>query len=436
MSVRLRHVAEVNPANGGTSGLRPDAPVSFFPMELVGFGSVSGPGEKVALSEVGGHGFTSFAEGDVLVAKITPSFENGKGAFATDLINGAGIGTTELHVLRPKQIDPYYLNWLVQSMPFRQGGAVEMRGAAGQQRVPADYFASFRIPVTDLEDQGLIADFLDRETHRIDALVDTKQRLIQALLAKREVLTLAAATGALLEGHAMKESSLPWAMSVPRHWDEALLNKVARMGSGHTPSRSRSEWWEDGTIPWITTGEVQQIRDDRIEYLTETREKVSLIGLANSSAVLHPKGTVLLSRTASAGFSGIMGADMATSQDFVTWTCGPQITPRFLLLCLRAMRRDLLERLAQGSTHQTIYMPDIASIKVPLPPIEEQKSIVERFWRVASMIDAAVDNLSLQLDLLAEYRQALITQAVTGQLDEATLKGDRPIDEAVGVIPE
>ena len=61
-----------------------------------------------------------------------------------------------------------------------------------------------------------------------------------------------------------------------------------------------------------------------------------------------------------------MGSDMATSQDFVTWTCGPLLEPRFLLLCLRAMRRDLLERLAQGSTHKTIYMPDIESIRVPL----------------------------------------------------------------------
>lgn len=108
---------------------------------------------------------------------------------------------------------------------------------------------------------------------------------------------------------------------------------------------------------------------------------------------------------------------MATSQDFVTWTCGPLLEPRFLLLCLRAMRTDLLERLAQGSTHKTIYMPDIKSIRIPLPPLEEQRQIVTRTWDEIRRIDDVVDRLDSQVQLLREHRQALITAAVTGELD-------------------
>ena len=159
------------------------------------------------------------------------------------------------------------------------------------------------------------------------------------------------------------------------------------------------------------------MREDRIEHIMETREKISELGMANSSAELHPEGTVVLSRTASAGFSAIMGADMATSQDFVTWTCGPLLDPRFLLLCLRAMRHDLLGRLAQGSTHQTIYMPDIESIRIPLPPLEEQRAIVEAVWRSLYKIDKIVNLLDWQIELLTEHRQALITAAVTGQIE-------------------
>lgn len=159
------------------------------------------------------------------------------------------------------------------------------------------------------------------------------------------------------------------------------------------------------------------MRSDRVELITETRERISPIGLANSSAELCPPGTVVLCRTASAGYSAIMGTEMATSQDFVTWVCGPRLRPRYLLLCLRAMRPDLLGRLAMGSTHKTIYMPDIESIRIPLPPIDEQDAIVEDVYRRLVPIDRAVDAIERQVALLKEHRQALITAAVTGQLD-------------------
>jgi type I restriction enzyme S subunit len=159
------------------------------------------------------------------------------------------------------------------------------------------------------------------------------------------------------------------------------------------------------------------MRSDDIEYVVETREKISALGMANSSATLHPAGTVVLCRTASAGYSAIMGADMATSQDFATWTCGPLLRPRFLLLCLRAMRQDLLGRLAMGSTHKTIYMPDIESIKVPIPPVDEQDRIVEETYARHQPLQIAVARLDTQLALIAERRKALITAAVTGQIE-------------------
>ena len=108
------------------------------------------------------------------------------------------------------------------------------------------------------------------------------------------------------------------------------------------------------------------------KILTETRECISEVGLANSSAELHPVDTVVLCRTASAGYSAVMGAQMATSQDFVTWTCGPRLDPYYLLWILRAMRQDLLGRLAMGSTHKTIYAPDLQMLRVPLPPLDLQ----------------------------------------------------------------
>src|SRR5699024_9211618 len=147
-----------------------------------------------------------------------------------------------------------------------------------------------------------------------------------------------------------------------------------RMGTGHTPSRSVPEYWEDCSIPWLTTGDVHRFRHDEIDTIESTELLISKLGLDNSAAVLHPAGTVALSRTASAGFSILMNVEMATSQDYATWTCGQRLRPKFLLWCLRAMRQDLMGRLATGSTHKTIYFPELMSIRIPLPTKPEQES--------------------------------------------------------------
>lgn len=133
--------------------------------------------------------------------------------------------------------------------------------------------------------------------------------------------------------------------------------------------------------------------------------------------MLHPAGTVTLSRTASAGFSVIMGRDMATSQDFVTWTCGPRLLPHYLLAVLRASRQDLLGRLAMGSTHKTIYFPDLEALRVPLPPLHEQERAVEAVQRVQQETRELRAEVGSLVDLLEERKRALITACVTGEFD-------------------
>ncbi|MGW3597130.1 restriction endonuclease subunit S [Streptomyces sp. NPDC005167] len=286
---------------------------------------------------------------------------------------------------------------------------------------------SERIMLPSLEEQRRIADFLDAETARIDGLVDTEQRVLDRLAERRTAGVVAAVSGGEHTGR--RESTLAWLESIPEWWQEVRVGLLARMGSGHTPSRLHPEWWVDCTIPWITTGEVKQVRNDRLEDLHETREKISELGLANSAAELHPKGTVFLCRTAaSAGYSGVMGSDMATSQDIVTWTCGPRLNPYYLLWCLRAMRPDLLGRLAMGSTHKTIYVPDLQMLRVPLPSLEEQREIVDSIHQQNSRIDTLTDKVRRQIELLTERRQALITAAVTGQFDVSTASGRNVTD--------
>ncbi|MEV5449713.1 restriction endonuclease subunit S [Streptomyces sp. NPDC048405] len=315
-----------------------------------------------------------------------------------------------------------FLDWLLQSDVYATEYATLSRGVRpNQAEIDNDWLRVLPIYLPPPEEQRRIANFLDAETARIDNLTATLQLELDLLTERRAAGIVAAVSG---NKHADRRSStLAWIESLPASWREVRVALLARMGSGHTPSRSRPEWWTDCYIPWITTGEVKQVRDDRVEDIYETREKISELGLANSSAELHPKGTVFLCRTASAGYSGVMGLNMATSQDFVTWTCGPRLMPHFLLWCLRAMRSDLLGRLAMGSTHKTIYVPDLQMLRIPLPPLEEQEEIVHTIRQQNARVDILTDKVRRQQELLRERRQALITAAVTGQFDVSTASG-------------
>lgn len=134
--VRLRYRAQVNPSRSEVNGLAEDTAVSFVPMEDVLEHGGMRLSQTKMLSEVQS-GFTYFSDGDVVFAKITPCFENGKGSIATGLTNGVGFGTTELHVLRPSnQLDAAFLFYVTISHVFRHEGASWMYGAGGQKRVP------------------------------------------------------------------------------------------------------------------------------------------------------------------------------------------------------------------------------------------------------------------------------------------------------------
>ncbi|MER8899102.1 hypothetical protein NKI35_25645, partial [Mesorhizobium sp. M0676] len=144
--MRLRFVLRLNPSKAELGGLSEDEEVSFLPMEAIGEdGSVRLEATR-RLGDVQS-GYSYFRDGDVVVAKITPCFENGKGALMQRLLGGVGFGTTELIVARPRQerLVAEFLNWLFQSAEFRGLGEGAMYGAGGQKRVPDDFVRDFRL---------------------------------------------------------------------------------------------------------------------------------------------------------------------------------------------------------------------------------------------------------------------------------------------------
>lgn len=307
--------------------------------------------------------------------------------------------------------DSRFLYYLLQS--------IDLATLANPGAVPSvneGQVKDVRVLVPPRLEQHTIADFLDRETARIDALMAKKERLIALLQEKHSALINHVVTRGLDPTVPMKESGVGWLGLVPMHWDILRTKFVARLRSGHTPSRQHPEYWENCTIPWFSLADVWQLREGHLEFVETTEELISELGLANSAARLLPAGTVMVSRTASVGYSGIMSVPMATTQDFVNWVCGPRIKPEYLLYVFRAMSQEF-RRLVMGSTHQTIYMPDVGQFMTPLPPVSEQDRIVAHIRHETARIDALVAKVREAIGRLKEYRSALITAAVTGQID-------------------
>jgi type I restriction enzyme S subunit len=158
----------------------------------------------------------------------------------------------------------------------------------------------------------------------------------------------------------------PWA-KIPKGWSVFYLDKVAERGSGHTPERDNPEYWNGG-IKWVSLADSDKL--DRL-FLKETAYEISQAGVDNSSAELHPAGSVLISRDAGVGKSSIMAVPMAVSQHFIVWRCGPKIDARYLYYILQG-EKSFFERIAVGSTIKTIGLGIFKNLLVHLPPIEQQ----------------------------------------------------------------
>ena len=195
---RLKHAVMLNPSRTESrNSLMPDTAITFLPMERVWPDGRIDPQEILPASRVW-NGFTYFRRNDVLVAKITPCFENGKGAHLDSLPTEIGFGSTEFHVLRARSfVLPQFLYLLTKTSEFRRLGADAMTGAAGQQRVPSSFIANYSIPLPPLDEQTAIVEYLEKATSDINAATSRAHREIELLKEYRTRLIADVVTGKL-----------------------------------------------------------------------------------------------------------------------------------------------------------------------------------------------------------------------------------------------
>ena len=409
---RLRFHISINPTKSEVRRLAPDTTVSFIPMEAVGeYGGIcldqTRPIEDVSA------GYTYFQEGDVVVAKITPCFENVKRAVVTGLTNGIGFGTTELHVLRPNyNINRYFLFYLTLSYDFRKLGESEMYGSAGQKRVPEEFIKNLKHPIPSLSEQHAIAAFLDRETGRIDALIAKKERQIGLLQEKRTALISHAVTNGLDPDAPLKDSGVKWLGAVPEHWVTwKVTHGFQRLGSGTTPKSDDLQYY-NGKIPWVTTSELRET------VITDTNSKLTGKALKDYSSLhIYPPETLLFAMYgATIGRMGILDIYATVNQACCAFTDSKFLDPKFTFYWLW-MRRPILITLSVGGGQPNLSQDDLRNIRIPAPTLPEQHAIATFLDHETGHIDVLTTKVHESIAKLREYRTALISAAVTGKID-------------------
>lgn len=411
---RARFVAAVNPTKSEISHLDEGTEVTFVPMEAVSENGTIDISRNKMLAEVTA-GYTYFVDGDILVAKITPCFENGKAALAVGLTNGIGFGSTEFHVLRAHRgLDRRFLLHLVRSAPFREFGAASMYGAGGQKRVPTEFIMDFVIPLPPPAEQRAIADFLDRETAKIDALIATQERLIALLDEKRQATITHAVTKGLDPNAPMKESGDEMFPAIPAGWTVKRLKYLAgevTVGVVVTPSK----YYADSGVPALRSLNVRsmEIAKDDLVFFDEDSNRI----LAKS---MLRAGDLVAVRTGKPGTTAVIGDDLdgANCIDLILIRRSPRFDSRFLGFVLNSdLARAQFTQGSEGALQQHFNIETAKNLLLPMPSRREQADISEYLDNSLRQFDASRGDCERMIDTLRERRTALITAAVTGQID-------------------
>ena len=312
------------------------------------------------------------------------------------------------------EVDPYWLlSVLIRPVFYRRyrGMAIGSRKA---QRVPVEEFLASVVTTPPTDEQQRIA----RSLAAVDAAIDGTTRFVAELRRSKYWLMRTLLT----EGHSSYKTKLvplpeSWPIGriastvdrMPSHWKLVTLTKLAKLESGHTPSRQHPEYW-NGTIHWLSLGDTAELKKLRVE---KTSECVTQAGIDNSSARLLPADTVVLSRTAVRGLCSRLAKPMATSQDFVAFVCGPDVLPAYLVQLFRHMQREW-RRLEQGSspTNKTLYFSAFKVLKILLPPSEEQSVIAE----IGESFDERIGIEIRYLEQLRHAKRGLAQALLSGRV--------------------
>ena len=325
------------------------------------------------------------------------------------------VASTGFAVVRPRHgLEPGFLKYALQEEHFIQQVISRSTGVS-YPAINASDVAKISLNLPGSSEQLAIATFLDRETAKIDALIAEQQRLIELLQEKRQAVISHAVTKGLNPDAPMKDSGVEWLGEVPEHWDVKSCRNIASIGRGASPRPAGdSRYFGGDFIPWVTVAEITK---DCSMGLCSTEQYLTEEGAVNST--VFSSGTVIYSNSgATLGVPKILKIDCCANDGVVGFRgLDLSLRPEFLYHFLWQLTDSIREWAKQGQGQPNLNTDIIKSIKIPLPPLEEQVDILRKLDEDLFVFDSLVSEADKAQLLLGERRSALISAAVTGQID-------------------
>jgi type I restriction enzyme S subunit len=379
------------------------ATIPFIPMESVPQGGSYEPSFTLKDTSTLTSG-TYFERGDVLVAKITPSFENGKQALVRSLPRTFGYASTEVIPLHPLDTkhDPRLLFFYLLHPDIRHYVAERMEGSTGRQRVPEDVLLDLLMPNIEEKNQTQIADSLELIRTAItaeDAASQNARQLKQA--AMRELFTRG------LRDEAQKETEIGL---MPASWEPRTILELCEISSGGTPRKSVAEYWS-GDIPWVSG------KDLKLPALDDTIDHISVAGVEAASR-LAPQGAVLL-LVRGMGLAkdlpvAVINRPMAFNQDVKALVSRGEYSGQLLRSAIYAGKERLLSQIVP-SAHgtMTLNLNDVETFKVACPSDPDEATEIVC---ILDALDRKIDLHKQKRVVLEELFQSLLHKLMTGEI--------------------
>lgn len=269
------------------------------------------------------------------------------------------------------------------------------------------------VPYVKIKEQNNIAKILDKKTGQIEDIKSTIMKEIQILEDYKKSIITEAVTKGLDKNVEMKDSGIEWIGDIPKHWKVVALKYFSENYSGGTPSRNKIEYWEDGKIPWVSSGEINK------DYIYDTYEHITELGLINSSAKIFPENTVLVALNGQGktkGKTAVLKIRATTNQSLTGFICDEiNLHYKFLYYQFKSSYKFNRSYYSGGDNRDGIAASNLKTARLSLPNISEQKEIVKYLDKKTKSIDESIEAKQKQLETLEEYKKSLIYEYVTGK---------------------
>lgn len=402
--MRLKDFSVLNPPYKGENI---DTEVSFVPMESLRNGTIDY--QDISFKEAKGK-YTYFSDGDLLVAKVTPCFENGNIAIANEMKEGIGFGSSEIFVLRmDKKVLNTYMFYITQSGNFQDGACATMCGVGGLKRISPLFMRTYELDIPPLYEQQRIVDYLDEKLSKIDNRIEVLEKQQNAYARLKKSIIHQAVTRGLNPNVSLKCSGIEWIEMIPEHWEVKRIKDLCSFVSrGSTP-----DYVDESDFPVMNQAVFSSgcINHEVVRYSSYMKPESKI-----------EKGDLLIASTG----GGILGKlyffnnenEKFYADTHVTIVRSPKKTfcVKFLYYLLSIGYIMINSCMAKGSTNQTELQRDkLIAYEIAIPSIEEQTRIIDYLDDKCAKIDAAIENIGKQIDASKRLKRALINEVITGQ---------------------